>query len=241
MGRAKCDDMGIIESSGIYFSEDSFNSADRDWTAATFKDKINDTESEYYLNIYEKTGTIFVLCYVVYSNGFTVWSRLAVKKLAGKFRNSRAKERIMYATQFGYDCFTVANCDKYAIGGIFLEDDFFMPKLVEANGLKGIYSECGLMTNRLICPQFAPDKDSILKFDVCPERDMEIELTLKNVVNGEKYSSKIIVLGGVWQSLIQKAKVFKNRDGISLNNFTECVSLTITGDGKYAVNNLMWL
>ncbi len=241
VAKIKYDDTGIIEDGGIYFAEDSFNSSDRDWTAATFKSKTGDFESEYLLNIYEKTGTIFVLGYAVYSNGFTVWSKLAVKRLEGKFRNSRAKGRIMYANQFGHDCFIVANCDKYAIGGTFLEDDFFMPKLVEANGLTGVYSECGLTTNRLICPQYAPDKDSILKFDVCPEHDMTIELMLKNVENGEKYVSSVMVLGGVWQSVIQKAKVFKNKDGISLNNFTECVSLTITGDGKYAVNNLIWL
>ena len=241
VARVECDDMGVIEKCGIFFAEDSYNSADRDWTAATFKRKINARESEYLLNVYEKTGVIFVLAYVVYSNGFTVWSKLAVKNLVGKFRNSRAKGRIMYSNQFGYDCFTVGNCDEYAIGGIFLEDDFFMPKLVEVNGLKGIYSECGLTTKRLICPQYAPDKDSIIKFDVCPEHDMSIELLLKNTVNGETYSSKVIILGGVWQSVIQKAKVFKNKDGISLQNFTECVSLAISGKGKYAVNNLIWL
>lgn len=241
VARVTYDHMGIIESSGVYFAEDSFNSADRDWTQATFKQSISEYESEYLLNIYEKTGMIFVLCYVVYSNGFTVWSKLAVKKLSGKFRNSRAKCKIMYANQFGYDCFTIANGDKYAIGGVFLEDDFFMPKMIVANGLKGIYSECGLTTNRLICPQYAPDKDSILKFDVCPEHDMTIKLVLKNVINGERYVLKIFALGGVWQSIIQKAKAFKNKEGISLNNFTECVSLTITGDGKYAVNNLIWL
>jgi len=241
VARVTCDHMGIIESIGVYFSEDRFNSADRDWTAATFKRSLNEYESEYLLNIYEKTSMIFALCYVVYSNGFTVWSKLAVKKLAGKFRNSRSKCKIMYTNQFGYDCFTIANCDKYTIGGIFLEDDFFMPKMVVANGLKGIYSECGLTTNRLICPQYAPNKDSIMKFDVCPERDMNIDLVLKNVVNGEKYVSRVFVLGGVWQSIIQKAKVFKNKDGISLNDFTECVSLTIKSEGKYAVNNLIWL
>lgn len=241
VARIKYDNMGIIESSGVYFAEDSYNSADRDWTAGTFKQSVSEYETEYLLNIYEKTATIFVLCYVVYSNGFTVWSRLAVKRLEGKFRNSRTKCKIMYANQFGYDCFTVANCDKYAVGGIFLDDDSFMPKMVTANGLKGIYSECGLTTNRLICPQYAPDKDSILKFDVCPERDMNIDLILKNVVNGEKYKAKIFILGGVWQSIIHKAKAFKNKEGLSLNNFTECVSLTIKGEGKYAVNNLIWL
>ena len=240
IARVKYDHMGIIESSGVYFAEDSFNCADRDWTAATFKKQITEYESDYMLNTYENTGMIFVLCYVTYSNGFTVWSKLAVKKLTGKFRNSRSKCKIMYANQFGYDCFTIANCDKYAVGGIFLDDDYFMPKMVVANGLKGIYSEGGLTTNRLICPQYAPSRDSILKFDVCPEKDLTIDLILKTV-SGDKYSLKIFTLGGVWQSIIQKAKVFKNKEGIALSDFTECVSLTINGDGKYAVNNLIWL
>ena len=243
LAHAKFDDSGVIEKCGMFFAEDSLNSADRDWTSALLKKKVNDYERDYLLNIYEKAEIVFVLCYVVYSNGFTVWSKLAAKKLAGKFRNSRAKCKIMFATQYqsGNECFTVANSDKYAIGGVFLEDDSFMPKLIEANGLRGVYSACGLSTKRLICPHYSPVKDSILKFDVCPENDMTINLVLKNFVNGEKYESKINVLGGVWQSIIQKAKVFKNKEGISLNDFTECASLTIDGDGKYAVNNLIWL
>lgn len=241
VARTVSDKMGIIEKCGVYFAEDNFDFATRDWTAAPLKRTLNPNESEYFLNIYDKTTTLFVLCYTVYSNGFTVWSKLSVKRIGGSFRNSRLKSKILYTNKSGTECFSLADCSEYAVGGIFLTDDDVMPKLVTMDGLKGIYSKCGLMTNRINCPQYMPDKDSILKLDVCSEEDITLEVSLKNKADGNVYTVKLYVLGGVWQSETLRAKVFKNQYGVSLNNFTGCEALSVVGSGKFAMNNLIWL
>lgn len=241
VAKAVSDNMGIIEKCGVYYAEDNFDYTTRDWNAAPLKRMINSSESEYYLNIYEKTKTLFVLCYTVYSNGFTIWSKLTVKRLEGSFRNSSSKSKILYTNRFGKECFSLADCSKYAVGGIFLTDDDVMPKIVTLDGLNGIYSKCGLMTNRINCLQYMPDKDSILKLDVCSEADMSLEVSLKNRADGNVYSVKLYVLGGVWQSGTLRAKVFKNQNGVSLGNFVGCEALSIKGRGEFAINNLIWL
>lgn len=241
IARAVSDNMGIIERCGVYYAEDNFDFATRDWAAAPLKRQINASQSEYYLNIYEKTTTLFVLCYAVYSNGFTIWSKLTVKKTGGNFRNSRSKSNIIYTNKSGTEFFSLADCSDYAIGGMFLTDDDVLPKIVTMDGLKGIYSKCGLMTNRINCLQFMPDKDSILKFDVCSQDDMSLEVSVRNRADGNVYSVKLYVLGGLWQSQTLRAKVFKNQNGVSLNNFIGCEALSVKGGGEYAINNLIWL
>ncbi len=241
VARVLCDSLGIIEKCGVYFAEDSYDSATRAWTAATLKRTINPIESEFYLNLYEKTSAIFVLCYAVYSNGFTVWSKLKIKKVSGNFRNGSAKSSIIYTSKFGTECFSIADCTDYDVGGILLTDNDVLPRIVTIEGLMGIYSKCGLMTNRIKSPQYAPDKDSILKLDVCSEEDITLEVSLRNTVDGNFYSVKLYILGGVWQSQALKPKVFKNQNGVSLTSFADCEALSVIGSGKFALNNLIWL
>lgn len=241
VAKVECDSLGIIEKCGVYFSEDCYEFATRAWTAAPLKRSVNSHESEFYLNVYEKTSAIFVLCYAVYSNGFTVWSKLTLKKISGSFRNGRAKSKIIYINKFGKDCFSIADCSGSAVGGILLTDDEALPKIVKYDGLEGVYSKCGLLTYRIKSKQFCPDKDSILKLDVCSEEDITLEVGLKNKNDGLVYSVKLYILGGVWQSQTLRAKLFKNGNGISLTNFVDCQSLSVKGSGKFALNNLIWL
>ncbi|MDE7380021.1 MAG: hypothetical protein K2N14_03110 [Clostridia bacterium] len=239
--KLNCDTMGIIEKCGVYFAEDCYDYATRDWSGAPLKRVVNASESEFYLNLYEKASVVFVLGYAVYSNGFTVWSKLTVRRVSGTFRNSRAKSKILYIANFGTECFSLADCSDYTVGGILLTNNDMLTKSVKMEGLTGIYSVCGLKTYRIMSPQFAPDKDSILKFDVCSEEDINLVVRLKNNADGNIYTVKVYVLGGVWQSETLKAKLFKNRNGVSLTDFTQCEYLTVSGSDKFALNNLIWL
>lgn len=241
VAKVVCDSKGIIEKSGVFIAEDCVDFSTRDWVLAPFKRNINSSESEYLLNIYEKTSLIFVMCYVVYSSGFTVWSKLAVKKISGRFRNSQAKSRIIYTNKFGAESFAVAECSESAVGNIFLTNDEILPQMVTMCDLSGIYSTGGLATNRIKAPRFAPDRDSILKLDICADENITIDISLKKGNNGETFYIKQNVIGGVWQSQILNPKMFKNNNGISLNNFIGCETLILTASGKFALNNLIWL
>lgn len=242
IARTTFDDQGEVESFGLYMAEDCISFILRDWSKAPYKCKIGRNEHEFYLNVYDKTTILFTLCYVTYKNGFTVWSKIAVKKIGGQFRNGKPKHNVFYCSEFGTDGFSIADYEKYAVGGMFLPDDSVMPALVTAGkNLKGIYSACGLASYRMNSPQFMPESDCVLRLDICPEANMQLELKMINVDNGEVFSAVRNVVGGVWQTVVLESKQFKAANGASLSDFVQSLQFIINGKGKYAVNNVMWL
>lgn len=237
----KCDKSGIVKNCGAYISEDSTDYSTRNWSLAPLISKDDAYNSRYALNVYEKTSSVFVIAYASYSSGFTVWSKVAVKKVSGRFRNSRSRSKILYCNTFGPESFSPEYCSESSVGGLFLSGNEVMPHVVKMCGLDGVYSECGLTTKRVLSPQFLPDKESILKFDICSEEDtsVTVKLTTKNV--RDEFSAVLNIIGGVWQSLIVEPKMLKNKFGTSLSDFTECESVSVNAEGKFALNNLMWL
>ncbi|MGN0812805.1 MAG: hypothetical protein ACI4MQ_04755 [Candidatus Coproplasma sp.] len=237
----KCDRSGIVEKCGAYISEDSIDYSTRNWSLAPLTAKDNAYDSKYALNVYEKTSTVFVIAYASYSSGFTVWSKVAVKKVSGRFRNSRSKSKILYCNNFGPESFSPENCSANSIGGLFLSGDEVMPHVINVCGLDGVYSVCGLKTQRIMSPQFMPDEESILKFDICSGEDTSVTVKLTTKFLREEYVATFNIIGGVWQSMIIEPKILKNKFGASLSSFVECESVSVNAEGKFALNNLMWL
>ncbi len=239
---AEFDNQGIVEDYGLFMAEECRDSVVREWTLCNYKRRISNHEHEFYLNIYEETSTVFALCYAQYSNGFTVWSKIAVKKISGLFKNSQSKCRVMYSGKNGIDCFSVAAPGSQAVGGIFFVDGIMIPQLVtKERGINGIYSPGGLTTYRMNNPKYAPEANSILKLDFFCDDKAEVSFTLEDVDNGEVYEYSQKVLGGVWQTIIIESKYFKNIDGEQLSDYIHSLKFCITCEKEYAVNNLMWL
>ncbi|MGN1103623.1 MAG: hypothetical protein ACI4QI_01985 [Candidatus Coproplasma sp.] len=237
----KCDRSGIVEKCGAYISEDSADYSTRNWAMAPLISRDNAYDSKYALNVYEKTSSVFVIAYASYSSGFTVWSKVAVKKVSGRFRNSRSKSKILYCNNFGAESFSPGKSSFNSIGGLFLSSDEVMPHIINICGLDGVYSQCGLITQRIISPQFTPDRESILKFDICSQEDTLVTVKLTKKYLGEEFIATFNIIGGVWQSMIIEPKMLKNKFGAPLNDYTECESVLIDAEGKFALNNLMWL
>lgn len=235
------DGAGEIEQVGVFMAEDCINPTMRDWMRARPVEKDEDCR-DFFLDIYEKTTILFAICYVTYTNGFTVWSKITVKKLSGAFRNSCSKSRVMYSSRSGSDCFSLADYADYSIAKTFFVSEDFFPRVVErGDGLKGIYSPCGLCTYRLNSPRFMPSPDSLLKFDIYAVQDCELEIVMTSVDKGVKYSLCIPLIGGMWQNVVAESILFKNSEGMALASFSEGLMLTIKCTAEYAVNNVMWL
>jgi hypothetical protein len=242
VAKATFDDRGIVEKYGLYMAEDCKDSALRDWVDAPYKGNLSDTEHEFYLNAYEHTSMLFAICYVTYSNCFTVWSKIAVKKISGQFRNSQPRSKVLYCSKNGNEGFKIADYKSHSVGGVFFLSSDLSPKVVEKDKkLVGLYSSCGLATYRLNYPKYAPDKDSILHFDICTDEDAVVVLTMTNNASGEVFSVKVNTVGKVWQSVLLESKLFKNSNGTSLSAFAEGYILSLTCKAQYAVNNVLWL
>ncbi|MCD8371715.1 MAG: dienelactone hydrolase family protein [Clostridia bacterium] len=243
VAQVSIDRNGEVEDMGFYMAEDCIDSSLREWTAVRYKGKTPEGAYRYFLDVYEKTSLIFVLCYVTYSNGFTVWSRIVVKKVKGTFKNMRNKCRILYSSKDGGESFSVADSSSSAVGGVFLTGNDALPKLVEkAEGLKGLYSVCGLMTLRPNSLRYAaPEGCSLIKLDIFCDNDAKVVFSMEDMEKSDIYSIKIDVVGGVWQGVLLDRKNFKNRQGATLSSFNLNLKFEINCDGQYAVNNIMWL
>lgn len=240
VARAEFDEHGVPEEYGMFMAEDCIDPVMREWTPAPYK-KGEGHIRDFYLNIYEKTTVVFAFCYARYTNGFTVWSRMAVRKVSGKFKNMKKKCRVIYTAKSGVDSFSIAD-RSFALNGVFLTSDVVLPQVVEkADGLKGAYSVCGLLTYRLNNPCYAPEADSILKLDVICDNPADIIFGMQDIKTGEKFTFVQNVAGGIWQRVLLECKDFKNEQGMHLSSFNKNLKFTIICGEQYAVNNVMWL
>ena len=64
VARVNFDDRGIVEKCNVYLAEDNIVSYLREWVKCPFLEKISTHEQVFGLNVYEKTSTVYVLCYV---------------------------------------------------------------------------------------------------------------------------------------------------------------------------------
>lgn len=242
VARAVFDDQGEVESCSLYLAEDCLDSARREWAECPLKRKISYNEHEFYLNIYEKTTTVFVLCYSRYTNGFTVWSKVVAKKIGGRFKNMQSKCRVLLSGGDGIEGFAIADFTPYAVGKIFFTDEKVVPSLVtKAKGVKGLYSVGGLTTFRMNNPRFSPPDGSVLKLDIYCDKTTEINLTVKDLATGVEYYCALNVLGEVWQSFICESPSFKSSAGAALEAFTSDMQFALKCDCGFALNNMMWL
>lgn len=238
---AKFDESGIVEFCGMYYAEDCIESSLREWSECPPKSKITPKQQQFYLNVYEKTSTVFAFCYVKYMNGFTVWSKVVAKKVSGTFRNSMPKCRVLYSDKENVYAFTFADPLNAAVGKIFFTDGSSIPRVVEKNGVKGLYSKYGLTTYKLNSPVYSPSAGSILKLDIYCDATSGVQLVYTDGAGGEEYVYETEIIGEVWQSVIADCKLFKNAGGVPLASFASGVKLTIKSDSACAVNNVMWL
>lgn len=233
------DTQGVAEKSELYLAEDCTEPSLRAWERCPVK-----SENEFYINLFEKTATIFVLCRVQYANGFSVWSKIYVKKISGKFRNMRVKCRVLYSDKNDSDGFFAENTQDYAIGGMFFADDAVMPRLVSKGkgGAKGLHSECGLSTFKNNCQRYAPTSASVLSLDLYTDKSDTVTVTFADSASQtESFSCAVPVVGGVWQSFVLEAKNFKSANGTSLADFTGELKMTVSCRGEFVLNNVMWL
>ena len=242
VAKAVLEDPDDIEDCIMYLSEDCLNSSLREWNICPIEEVVSDTERLFYLDIYEKPSTIFVLCQTSYKNGFTVWSKIIVRKLNGKFRNMQAKNRVLYTNSYGTAGFAFADPTNYTVGGLLVADENGLPKLVKkAGGIMGLCSPCGLTSFRINNPVYTPNAGNILSVDVICDKSENVNITFTDCETGDEYSAVFSVVGGVWQKIIAECKVFKNANGVSLDTFVRELKFSINSLSPFAINNFIWL
>ena len=188
IAKAKFDNSGNIKECGVYMAEDAIDSSLREWILCKKTEKISDNEFKSYLDVFKDSSSLFVLAYAKYVNGFTAWSKLSVKKISGRFKNTADKCSVMFSAKNGIDGFCISDVRSVAVGGIFFTGGVAKPEIVaKAKGIEGIYSEHGLTTYRLNSLRYSPSRDKVLKVDVFCDNTAEIVFMIEDTIAGENY------------------------------------------------------
>jgi len=235
------DEEGVVEEVGLYLAEDVTDCSIRDWTKVKDCKKLSNYEYEFFLNVYEKCRLVFAVCYVRYTNGFTAWSKMAIKKIGGTFKNTVSFCKVLYNSKYGKDGFTFAN-KNCAIGRIFLLDQENSVQVVDTQKeIKGIYSRGGLLTYRTNSPKYAPEEDSVMIIDVYTFERCPVQFVIVDLETKTEYYYQFNSVDGVWQNVVIECHKFKTVNGMTLSTYKRKMKFGINANCKFAINNFMWL
>ena len=246
----ECDKEGLLEEAGIFYAEASVKTkcAYRDWHRAykVSGKSVKDGLVRHTLKPFAGAEAAFVYAYAKYLNGFRVVSKITAKRL--KADKNAVKGRMLYSGK-ELDCFGVAYYDEYSIANIFLERSAVVKNPVGYGGIKGAFSVGGIKTYKISSPQFVPDDNALLKFDVYFFETEELKISVEAgdmEKKRERYTCAVEVKGGgKWKRFILKASDFKgDASGMPLQNFSDGSALTFDcGNDKveFAINNILWL
>ena len=229
-----------VEKCDMFLAEENINSATRDWVRCSPKGAAGLSEQTFFVDINEKSTTIFLIASVKYSSGFVSWSKVNVKKLSGKFKNMQKHNRVTYLNSYDSEAFFVADTSA-SIGGIIYNDLSLLPTHVQKKSVSGLYSPCGLSTYRLNNVAFMPAAGNVLSFDVFTDSADKVTVSIVNLQTGEEFFATFNVVSGVWQKIIAESKSFKSANGMPLAEFGGDSKLTINCPDTYAINNIIWL
>ena len=244
------DKEGILEEVGVFYAEGDVktNPTYRDWQKI-YKAQgrtVRDQKASCRIKPFAGATAVFAYAYAKYINGFRVTSRITSKRLTQKHPNVVKNRRLFSGNEM--DCFSVAEYNDYAIGGIFLEQEA-IPKASEGyGGIKGVYSMGGIRTYKIGSPRYIPDENVLLEFDVYSAETQTIKVTVESAdveSDTETYTCEVDVKGGgKWKRIILKSADFKGAYGAPLQNFRDGSALVFDcaeEEKEFAVRNILWL
>ena len=244
--RPKFDKLGEIKEYGIFYTERATDFKTRDWTRVL--GRVEDLEEGVGVipfSIYEGTKKALVYAFALYTNGFSVTSKIMEVNPKKKYANSYLKSRVIYASREdsmnGFSVFrrrarTIADC--FAAGvksGVRLEAGY--------GGIQGITADSGLVSYRVSEPGFEPPEGASFRFDAYSKEGVKLKVVfyLDDEENVSYASEVEIGAGGKWKSVMFDADDFKSEVGAPLRSFHGTIAVAFFGEGSFLINNVVWL
>lgn len=245
-----CDKEGILEEAGIFYAEADVKtkSAYRDWHCIykTAGRTVKNGRIRFQKKPFKGATAVFAYAYAKYINGFHVMSKITSKRLS-KVDENAVKNRMIFSGE-ELDIFTVADHKEYSIADIFLEREA-MPKKQKGYGnIDGAYSVGGIKTYKISSPQYIPEENAMLEFDVYSKdsQRLTVSVHVADVEKGEEtYTCAFFVKGGgKWKRVIFNAGEFKAESGAPLRSFQQGSALSFDcfeEEKEFSVTNILWL
>lgn len=226
----------------VYFSEEIKSAEDRTFEMAV-KVKEDGLKRVFEYKPYAYSKNVIAFAKARYLNGFEISSPISFKELNPQAFLPSSKNKIMYSGRIlGAESVFSANVPAET----FIDADGDYAPIVKKGpmDIEGVYSSYGLKTKRVLRLKDAPDKDSILIFDVfsANANTIKVTLTVKNEVEEINYSASVNINGGnVWYNAKLEAVKFKTEEGRILREYKGITSIKIEGMGEYLINNVLWV
>ena len=246
VAKCKFDEGGEIVDCGIFFTEEISDCTSREWTRLLAdEEQIEDNACTVPFSVYAGSEKALVYSFVNYSNGFSVTSKIKGVPLTKKYRNTVPRSRVIYDRKDGLNGFTPYRQRTRAVADCFVDDASAALRLLPGyGGITGISCELGLITFRVGEPRYAAPDGANLQFDVYAERDTSCKAIFVREEEGEKvlYTADFSVSGGgKWKKELFAPEEFKSDTGAPLSDFTQVDALIFLGEGKFVLNNIIWL
>lgn len=245
-----CDKEGILEETGIYYAEADVktNSTYRDWRCIHQMQgrMVREGKTSCRIKPFKGAKAVFAFAYAKYINGFRIMSKITSKRMTNPDPNA-VKSRHLFSGK-DVERFSVAEYMDNSIGGIFMEQED-LPKILTGYGdIQGVYSVGGIRTYKISSPEYIPDENALLEFDVYTKETQWLKVAIEVAdveTDMEQYTCEVEVKGGgKWKRVILKAVDFKGSDGTPLQSFCAGNALVFACAGEereFAVTNILWL
>ena len=246
VARIRFDRNGEVRYCEVYMAEEMCESAMRDWVRCERKESAGEDEQVFRLNTVRGALRVFAYAKTKYSCGFAVSSKIAVKRLEKDYANSVERCRILYSSRNGRDSFTVARFDRGGtMADCFLQNSLPPVNLMEGPcGIEGIASAYGLKSFRINDPRYRPSENALLKFDVYAPETTTMQITVRAEKNGRDilYQCNLFLPGcESWIDHVLSAKDFKTDGNRPLAGLSGAKYISFCAEGRFCINNLLWL
>ena len=246
VAKCKFDEGGEIVDCGIFFTEEISDCSAREWTRILAEeDDITDNACTIPFSVYAGSDKALIYSFVNYSNGFSVTSKIKGVPLTKKYRNTVPRSRVIYNHTDGLNGFTPYRQRTRVVADCFVDDASAVLELLPGyGGIAGISCELGLITYRVGESRYAAPDGANLQFDVYSEQGAVCKAIFVRTEEGTKtlYTAEFKVKGGgKWKSEMFSPEEFKSDTGAPLSDFSQVDALIFLGEGKFVLNNIIWL
>jgi len=229
----------------LYASEETFNPALRCWNVTAEKVGESKDETLYRYSPYKYSGQVFFFASANYETGFTVCSRIVAKPFAeDEIVNSNKSNIIFSSRENKYLMQPYANYANDVVAYMREKPSRNISINSGAFDIEGITCPEGLRSLKINNKKDKPRANSILLVDIyAPEGGtLKVGLTENYETDDTLYFSTAVVSGGeIWHRCSFEVSKFKTVEGMNLKGLDKVNSIVFEFDGKYLLNNVIWV
>ncbi len=234
-----------VDTVSVYAAEQITVPAERAWVKVTGGKKIKAGEYEFEYLPYAKSQIVVFFVKATYKNGFATCSNIIAKRFAEKEVISSHKQKIIYSGRIegAESVFSALPCADDA-GKWYETEKTAVTVKKGPMSIDGVTAKGGLVTFKMGAEKYMPDDYAILMLDLFAKQDCSVTVKLIVDYHGAKteYAYTQNLRGGkIWHNVRIEMSRFKTAEGRILKTYEGVNAISITADGDYLVNNMLWV